>query len=86
FNFVFYLAIMLALSMNIEHESDRYLSPVMPLIMIIFWKRLSVMDKEKEKVRSRFRYVLLFFIIAYNLLRTYFYISQWYNFPPLEMH
>jgi hypothetical protein len=86
FLFFFYFAVMLALSMNIPFESDRYASPVMPFLQILFWKRLNTFEGEKEKFRSKFRYFIMIAIIAYNLFRTYWNVQQWRYFPPLEMY
>lgn len=86
FLFFFYVSVMLALSMNIPHESDRYAFPAMPFFQILFWKRLSDLDGQKHKFRSKLRYFLMVSVIAYNLFRTYSNIQQWHYSPPLEIY
>ncbi len=86
FLFFFYVSVMIALSMNIPHESDRYAFPVMSFFQILFWKKLSDLDEKRYKLQSKFKYFVMVVVIIYNLFRTYSNVQRWYYSPPLEMY
>lgn len=79
--FVFYFLVMLILRMNVAFESDRYMAPVMPLVQILFWKKLSNSTFPKWLLDGAQVAVLL-----YNFARTTLNVVNWYYFPPLEMY
>lgn len=86
FLFFFYVSVMLALSMNIPHESDRYAFPAMLFFQILFWKKLSDLDEKRYKLQSKLKYLIVVVVIVYNLFRTYSNVQRWYYSPPLEMY
>jgi hypothetical protein len=78
-----YLMFMLFFRMNVEGESERYLSPIIPLVILTFWQK---MEFWKEKTPFRYiRWIVYAFggvIIFYNLARTFKNIQQWILTPP----
>lgn len=75
-----YLVAMLALRMNIAGESERYLAPIQPLFLLIFW-HFAEKWSQKEPLK-KIAYIALFVILTFQLLRTAKNVRQWWQSPP----
>ncbi len=75
-----YLGAMLVLRMNVAGESERYLAPVQPFLVLIFWNLVAKWDKiiHWKKVF----YGSLLIILSFQMLRTAKNIKQWKQTPP----
>lgn len=78
-----YLSIMLFLRMNVEGESERYIAPIIPLIIFLFWKQISLFFHKKSHLYWRISgFSIAFLILAYNIFRMYKNVYQWVTTPP----
>ncbi|MCU0437651.1 MAG: hypothetical protein MUC49_07020 [Raineya sp.] len=78
-----YLFIMIFLRMNVEGESERYIAPIIPIIIFLFWKQISLfLNKNNHLYRRISGYAMAFLVIAYNIFRTYKNVYQWITTPP----
>jgi hypothetical protein len=84
-----YFAFMFFFRVNIPWSSDRYVSPVMPLLIVIFWQlikrvatysqnlSLGKVSKQTGYYLGYGVYALSFLVIAYNFVRTYKNVMLW---------
>lgn len=78
-----YVSIMLFLRMNVEGESERYMAPIVPFIIFLFWKQIAMfLNKNTHLYVHISGYAVGFLIIVYNIFRTYKNVYQWVTTPP----
>ena len=75
-----YLIAMFVLRMNVIGESERYLAPIQPFLLLIFWY---LVEKGNRKIQIRkYLYIGLCLMLAFQMLRTAKNVKQWWLTPP----
>jgi hypothetical protein len=75
-----YLLIMCFLRMNVAGESERYLAPIQPLVILSFWYALK---QEFERIAWKLLvYVFVSLMMLFQLIRTAKNAKQWIQTPP----
>lgn len=75
-----YLIAMFVLRMNVIGESERYLAPIQPFLLLIFWY---LVGKWSKKVYWKsILYGSLSIILAFQMLRTAKNVKHWWQTPP----
>lgn len=75
-----YLGAMLVLRMNVAGESERYLAPIQPFFVLIFW---NLVAKWNGKTQWRkYLWASLIIILSFQMLRTAKNVLQWTQNPP----
>jgi len=78
-----YVTMMLIFRMNVSGESERYLSPILPLIVFVFWQIMAWLLGKYKCLSVQIGICTIgSCIIVYNLLRTYKNVAQWLATPP----
>jgi len=78
--FLCYLLIMCLLRMNVAGESERYLAPIQPLVILSFWYALK---QEFERIAWKLLvYVFVSLMMLFQLIRTAKNAKQWIQTPP----
>lgn len=75
-----YLIFMIVLRMNVTGESERYLAPIQPLVLLVFWHKAEKLSK--IKLRRKLLLIALFLIMTFQATRTAKNIQQWWLKPP----
>jgi len=78
--FLCYLLIMCLLRMNVAGESERYLAPIQPLVILSFWYALK--QKFKQVTWKPLIYTLLALMMLFQFIRTAKNVKQWIQTPP----
>mgnify|MGYP005850341241 CR=1 FL=1 len=77
---LYYLMAMFVLRMNVAGESERYLAPIQPLVLLIFWHKVEKWSK--INLGRKLLYVSLFLMMTFQTLRTVKNVKQWCQTPP----
>jgi hypothetical protein len=75
-----YLAAMLVLRMNVAGESERYLAPIQPFLLLIFWHLAEKLGKIIQW--KSILYGILLITLTFQMLRTAKNLKQWKQTPP----
>ncbi|GAB4129262.1 MAG: hypothetical protein OHK0045_00270 [Raineya sp.] len=71
---------MLILRMNVAGESERYLAPIQPFVLLIFWYLAEQCSKNASL--RKYLYAGLFLMMTFQMLRTAKNVKQWWQTPP----